>query len=61
MKWENLCFCGVLSRVFVPLVTVKTRPGEHFVDLTKSGEIKHMCDINTLVTLKEYLEDFAKP
>jgi len=39
----------------------KNRTGEHFMDLAKPGEIKHMCDINALVTLKEYLEDFAKP
>jgi 2-iminoacetate synthase len=39
----------------------KNRTGEHFMDFAKSGEIKHMCDINALVTLKEYLEDFAKP
>jgi 2-iminoacetate synthase len=31
------------------------------MDLAKSGEIKNMCDINALVTLKEYLENFAKP
>lgn len=39
----------------------KNRTGEHFMDLAKPGEIKHMCDINALVTLKEYLEDFATP
>jgi 2-iminoacetate synthase len=31
------------------------------MDLAKPGDIRHMCDINALVTLKEYLEDFAKP
>jgi 2-iminoacetate synthase len=39
----------------------KNRTGEHFMDLAKPGAIKHMCDINALVTLKEYLEDFATP
>jgi 2-iminoacetate synthase len=39
----------------------KNRTGEHFMNLAKPGEIKHMCDINALVTLKEFLEDFAKP
>jgi len=39
----------------------KNRTGEHFMDLAKPGEIKHMCDINALITLKEYLEDFASP
>jgi 2-iminoacetate synthase len=39
----------------------KNRTGERFMDFAKSGEIKHICDINALVTLKEYLEDFSKP
>jgi 2-iminoacetate synthase len=39
----------------------KNRTGEHFMYLAKPGAIKHMCDINALVTLKEYLEDFATP
>jgi 2-iminoacetate synthase len=39
----------------------KNRTGEHFMDLAKPGAIKHMCDINALVTLKEYLEDFSTP
>lgn len=39
----------------------KNRTGENFMDLAKPGEIKHMCDINALITLKEYLEDFASP
>jgi 2-iminoacetate synthase len=39
----------------------KKRTGEHFMYLAKPGAIKHMCDINALVTLKEYLEDFAMP
>jgi len=39
----------------------KNRTGEHFMELAKPGEIKHMCDMNALITLKEYLEDFANP
>ncbi|MDR3306713.1 MAG: [FeFe] hydrogenase H-cluster radical SAM maturase HydG [Endomicrobium sp.] len=39
----------------------KNRTGEHFMYLARPGAIKHMCDINALVTLKEYLEDFATP
>jgi 2-iminoacetate synthase len=39
----------------------KNRTGEHFMHLAKPGAIKHICDINALVTLKEYLEDFATP
>ncbi|MDR2252236.1 MAG: [FeFe] hydrogenase H-cluster radical SAM maturase HydG [Endomicrobium sp.] len=39
----------------------KNRTGEDFMYLAKPGAIKHMCDINALVTLREYLEDFATP
>jgi 2-iminoacetate synthase len=56
---------SLLSRGFIPSFCAacyrKNRTGEHFMDLAKPGEIKHMCDINALVTLKEYLEDFADP
>lgn len=39
----------------------KNRTGENFMDMAKPGDIKHMCDMNALITLKEYLEDFATP
>jgi 2-iminoacetate synthase len=39
----------------------KNRTGENFMNLAKPGQIKNICDINALVTLKEYLEDFASP
>jgi 2-iminoacetate synthase len=39
----------------------KNRTGEKFMDLAKPGKIKRMCDVNALITLKEYLEDFAEP
>ncbi|GHT36574.1 [FeFe] hydrogenase H-cluster radical SAM maturase HydG [Endomicrobiia bacterium] len=39
----------------------KNRTGKHFMNLAKPGEIRRMCDINALVTLKEFLEDFARP
>ena len=39
----------------------KNRTGENFMELAKPGQIKNMCDMNALITLKEYLEDFAKP
>lgn len=35
------------------------RTGEVFMQLAKPGEIKDKCNINALVTLKEYLDDFA--
>ena len=37
------------------------RTGEHFMELAKPGEIKHRCAPNALVTLAEYLEDYAGP
>lgn len=37
----------------------KERTGESFMGLAKPGEIKNMCEINALITLKEYLDDFA--
>ncbi len=39
----------------------RERTGENFMSLAKPGLIKGMCSINALVTLKEYLADFASP
>jgi 2-iminoacetate synthase len=56
---------SLISRGLIPSFCAacyrKNRTGEHFMDLAKPGDIKHMCDINALLTLKEYLEDFAPP
>ncbi|MDP8262414.1 MAG: [FeFe] hydrogenase H-cluster radical SAM maturase HydG [Candidatus Ancaeobacter aquaticus] len=35
------------------------RTGKAFMDLAKPGTIKGKCNINALITLKEYLDDFA--
>ena len=35
------------------------RTGETFMQLAKPGTIKGKCSMNALVTLKEYLDDFA--
>jgi len=35
------------------------RTGERFMRLAKPGAIKGMCDMNSLITLREYLDDFA--
>lgn len=35
------------------------RTGRAFMSLAKPGTIKGMCSINALITLKEYLDDFA--
>jgi 2-iminoacetate synthase len=37
----------------------KSRTGKTFMDLAKPGDIKGKCQVNGLVTLKEYLDDFA--
>ncbi|MGI5940063.1 MAG: [FeFe] hydrogenase H-cluster radical SAM maturase HydG [Thermoleophilia bacterium] len=37
------------------------RTGSDFMDLAKPGEIKHRCAPNALVTLAEYLADYATP
>ena len=39
----------------------KERTGAAFMALAKPGAIKTMCNVNALITLKEYLEDFASP
>ena len=37
------------------------RTGDRFMHLVKSQQIGNCCDPNALVTLKEYLEDYASP
>jgi 2-iminoacetate synthase len=37
----------------------KERTGEAFMNLAKPGTIKGKCSLNALITLKEYLDDFA--
>lgn len=37
------------------------RTGDRFMSLVKSGQIANCCQPNALVTLKEYLEDYAAP
>jgi 2-iminoacetate synthase len=38
-----------------------SRTGEAFMNLAKPGIIKGKCKLNALITLKEYLDDFASP
>jgi len=60
----NEIIISLLSQGFIPSFCAacyrKNRTGENFMDLAKPGKIKRMCDINALITLKEYLEDFAE-
>ena len=37
------------------------RTGDRFMSLCKSGQIVNCCHPNALMTLKEYLEDYAGP
>lgn len=37
------------------------RTGDRFMSLCKTGQIKNCCLPNALLTLKEYLEDYASP
>ncbi len=37
------------------------RTGDRFMSLCKSGEIQNCCHPNALMTLKEYLSDYASP
>lgn len=37
------------------------RTGDRFMTLVKSGQIANCCQPNALITLKEYLEDYASP
>lgn len=37
------------------------RTGDRFMKLVKSGQIANCCQPNALLTLKEYLEDYASP
>ena len=37
------------------------RTGDRFMSLCKSGQIVNCCHPNALMTLKEYLEDYASP
>ena len=37
------------------------RTGDRFMPLAKSGAIQNCCQPNAIITLKEYLEDYASP
>ena len=37
------------------------RTGDRFMKLVKSGQIANCCQPNALMTLKEYLTDYASP
>lgn len=37
------------------------RTGDRFMDICKTGQIQNCCTPNALITLKEFLEDYASP
>lgn len=39
----------------------KGRTGEHFMEFSTTGFVKRFCTANALLTLAEYLEDYATP
>jgi len=54
---------SLLDKEFIPSFCTACyrshRTGETFMNLAKPGTIKGKCNINALITLKEYLDDFA--
>ncbi|MBQ3311007.1 [bacterium] len=58
MKW--LIEIGYLPS-FCTACYREGRTGERFMDICKSKQIQNFCQPNAIITLKEYLEDYAKP
>lgn len=56
---------SLISRNFIPSFCAacyrSARTGKAFMHLAKPGLIKEKCALNALITLKEYLDDFASP
>ena len=55
----------LLSKGYIPSFCTacyrEGRTGDRFMQLVKSGNIACCCQPNALITLKEYLEDYASP
>jgi len=55
----------LLSLGFIPSFCTacyrEGRTGDRFMSLVKSGQIANCCQPNALMTLKEFLEDYASP
>ncbi|MCI8497666.1 MAG: [FeFe] hydrogenase H-cluster radical SAM maturase HydG [Clostridiales bacterium] len=55
----------LLSMGFIPSFCTacyrEGRTGDRFMSLLKAGQIANCCQPNALITLKEYLEDYASP
>lgn len=55
--------CSLIEHNYIPSFCAACyrmeRTGEAFMQLAKPGTIKGKCSMNALITLKEYLDDFA--
>lgn len=57
--------CWLMENGFIPSFCTACyragRTGDRFMSLCKSGQIQNCCHPNALMTLKEFLEDYASP
>lgn len=57
--------CWLMDQGYIPSFCTacyrEGRTGDRFMSLCKSGQIQNCCQPNALMTLKEYLEDYASP
>ncbi|MBE7027538.1 MAG: [FeFe] hydrogenase H-cluster radical SAM maturase HydG [Ruminococcaceae bacterium] len=58
VRW--LAECGYIPS-FCTACYREGRTGDRFMTLLKNGQIQNCCHPNALMTLKEYLEDYASP
>lgn len=59
------CVASIIDRGYIPSFCTgcyrKQRTGQKFMHMVEHGDIKGLCHPNALLTLAEYLEDFASP
>ena len=57
--------CWLMENGYIPSFCTacyrEGRTGDRFMSLCKSGQIQNCCHPNALITLKEFLEDYASP
>ena len=57
--------CWLMEAGYIPSFCTacyrEGRTGDRFMSLCKSGQIQNCCHPNALMTLKEFLEDYASP
>lgn len=57
---RNICLSGYIPS-YCTACYRKGRTGDRFMSLAKTGQIQNICQPNALLTLKEYLMDYASP